>query len=180
MIIYDTETTGLVKPKAARLSEQPQIIEFAAIKIDPISLNEVDRIEFLCNPGVPLPAEIVKITRITDAMLKGKKTFAHHIPELKKFFLGSQHLVAHNLAFDRNMLHLELQRLDMVTMFPWPPDQFCTVEAAMPIRGFRLNLTKLHNHFFGKDFPEAHRAMHDVEALTKCVVEMIKKGYIKP
>lgn len=46
-IVFDTETTGLLKPESAPLSEQPQIIEFAGIKVDFDTLEEIDRLEFL-------------------------------------------------------------------------------------------------------------------------------------
>lgn len=179
MIIFDTETTGLDKPQAARLSDQPQIIEFAAIKINDKTLEEEERIEFMCNPGQPLPDIIVKITGINDRMLKDKKPFSHHYDDLCCFFLGERYSVAHNHSFDSRMLSFELRRMEKLTKFPWCPEQICTVEASFPIKNFRLNLTKLHNHLFGVDFPSAHRAMADVEGLTACTIELIKKGYIK-
>jgi DNA polymerase-3 subunit alpha len=179
MIIFDTETTCLAKPLAARLSDQPQIIEFAAIKLDDVTLNEVGRISLLINPCKELDPVITKITGITDSNLKVQKSFPHHIAAISDFFLGERYSLAHNHAFDSSMLEFELKRLDMLTKFPWPPKQICTVEASFPIKNFRLNLTKLHGHLFGKDFPVAHRAMADVEALTRCVVELIKRGLIK-
>lgn len=178
MIIFDTETTGLVQPEAMPLSKQPQIIEFAAIKIDDITLEEKGRLEFLCNPGKPLTPEIVKITKITDAMLKGKKGFDCHAQQLIEFMFGERTIIAHNVAFDMSMLRLEARRLDLLSKTPWPPNQVCTVEASMPLKGFRLNLTKLHLHCMGKDFPQAHRAMADVEALVNCTRWLIKNSYI--
>lgn len=179
MIIFDTETTGLVQPWAMPIAKQPQIIEFAAIKIDDSSFKEIDRMEFLCNPGKPLPPEIVKITKITDAMLKGKLSFASHLPKLSEFFLGEEYIAAHNITFDTSMLQLELMRIDSLIKFPWPMHHIDTVESSMPLKGFRLNLTKLHAHCFGKDFPAAHRAMADVEALTKCTIWLIQNKYIR-
>lgn len=178
MIVWDTETTGLVKAKATRLSDQPKIIEFAAIKLDDITLDEVGRIEMLIDPQMPLPEFIVKNIKITDAMVKGKGTFAKHLPAISDFFIGERNSAAHNHAFDSNMLNFELSRLDKLTKFPWPPNQICTVEASYPMRRFRLNLTKLHLELFGKEFASAHRAMADVEALARCTKELIKKGFI--
>jgi len=179
MIIFDTETTGLAKAKAARLSDQPQIIEFAAIKLDDTTLDEVSRLEFLCNPGVPLEPVIVKITGINDSMLKGKKPFAGHLEDLADFWRGEKYSVAHNHAFDSNMMDFELSRLEKVSKFPWCSNQVCTVDASYPFKNFRLSLTKLHHHLFGVDFPSAHRAMADVEGLTRCTIELIRQGYIK-
>lgn len=179
MIIWDTETTGLVGPIALPLSKQPRIIEFAGIKVDNKTHKEVGRLEFMCRQPTPLTAEIVGITGITDKMLSTKKTFAEHLPELADFFLGETISIAHNLAFDTSMLSMELQRLDYGCRFPWPFHQICTVVESHHLRGHRLSLTKLHNFCFGKDFPSAHRAMADVEALTKCTLWLIKNNHLQ-
>lgn len=105
-IVFDTETTGLLKPESAPLSEQPQIIEFAGIKVDFDTLEEIDRLEFFVNPGIKLPDKITEITHITDAMLAGQPKFAKRYSELCRFFLGTTHLIAHNLAYDRDMLKM--------------------------------------------------------------------------
>ena len=54
MILFDLETTGLPKAEGSDLDMQPSIIEFGAIKLDD-DLEETARMEFLCNPGHPLP-----------------------------------------------------------------------------------------------------------------------------
>lgn len=179
MIIFDTETTGLLKASIVDLDKQPKIIEFAAIKLDDKTLEEVDRIEFLVHPQETLPKEIIKITGLTDEKLKDAKTFEHHYEKLTDFFLGERILIAHNVSFDMGMLKNDLARIGRLTQFPYPPRQICTVVQTFQIKGYRLNLSKLHIHLFGEDFKEAHRAMHDVEALTKCVKELIKNQTIK-
>jgi len=179
MIIFDTETTGLIKANIVDLDKQPKIIEFAAIKLDDKTLEEVGRIEFLVNPKEPLDKFIVKLTGITDAKIKNEKSFEHHYEKLADFFLGEKYLLAHNIAFDMGMLKNDLARIGRLTQFPYPPIQICTVVQTFQIKGYRLNLSKMHQHLFGEDFPEAHRAMNDVEALTKCVKNLINNQIIK-
>ena len=42
-------------------------------------------------------------------------------------------------------------------------------------RKFKLpTLTELHNHLFGVDFGDAHNATADVEATTRCFLELIR------
>ena len=176
MIVFDVETTGLLEKEAAPLEKQPQIIEFAAVKLDDVKLKEVDRMSVLINPGIKLPPEIIKITGLMDGDLKGEPTFPQILPTIITFFLGERMLVAHNVAFDTGCLRHELRRLDLLTRFPWPPEQVCTVEATMSLRGYRLNLDKLHQELF-KKAPEGkrHRAMADVEFLVKIVRELRKR-----
>ena len=168
MIVFDSETTGLVLPGLVPLKDQPQMIEFAGIKLDS-DLEEVERLEFLINPGVPLPQEIVKITSITDDMLKDQRPFAAHYRDLCNFFLGEETMVAHNLQFDLSILRFELERLGRQFAFPYPPVQICTVEASYSLYNKRLHLSELHLLATQGNFKDAHRAMADTEALVRCV-----------
>ena len=179
MIIFDTETTGLIKNGLIELSKQPQIIEFAAIKLDDNTLEEVDRIEFLANPKKPLPEIITKITGLKDADLMNQPVFSNYFAQLVMFFFGEKYSFAHNHNFDTGMLSLEMRRLKKQYHFPWPIRQICTVNSTYSLKNFRLNLQRLHFHLFQKEFDEAHRAMKDVEALTRCVKELLKTGVIK-
>ncbi len=176
MIVFDTETTGLPLKGNAPVSKQPHIIEFAGIKLDDNTLEEKDRHEFVCKPPVNITAEITNITGLVNKDLKDKKPFAAHVVDLQNFFLGEKYAAAHNFSFDKGMFIFELQRLGMITKFPWPPEQICTVEKTYHINGHRLNLTKLHEHCFGEAFENAHRAMVDVEALVRCIRWLTDKG----
>jgi len=87
-------------------------------------------------------------------------------------------MVAHNMSFDRQMLSNEIDRTGMRHHFPWPPQHICTVEKSMAIQQRRINLQKLHVHFFGDEFPDAHRAKNDVMPLYRCYKAMVRKGMI--
>ena len=176
MIVFDLETTGLPKAEGSDLEQQPQIIELGAIKLDD-DLNEVDRIEFFCNPGRPLPPIITKITGIKDDQLKDEKPFVAHFPEVCEFFLGEREMCAHNLAFDRKILRFELERLDKMTKFPWPPKHICTVEIGQSVWGKRRKLVDLYEEITGEVHKGAHRATADVEALIEVFKWFRKEGY---
>ena len=165
-ILFDVETTGFLRAAAADISMQPQIIELAAVKIDD-DFNIIEEFDQLINPGKALPAEITKITGITDSMLEEKPSFQEIIVPLTKFFFGGHKLVAHNVQFDVGCLKYELQRIDRMTKFPWPPNHVCTVEKSMYIKGHRLKLGDLYEIVIGKKIEHAHRAMNDVKALLE-------------
>ena len=178
IVAWDTETTGLLKPEENDLDQQPHILEFAALKFDGDG-NELDSIKMYINPGVEISAHITKITGIKAATVEGKPSFAGYYKQIADFFVGVDTMTAHNLAFDREMLANELIRIDKILCFPWPPNQICTVRETKKIKGYRLNLTKLHNELFGTDFDDAHTAMADVIAQKRCFVELVKRGVIK-
>lgn len=178
MIVFDTETTGLTKAASMPIDQQPKIIEFAAIKLDDETLEEVDRIEFFCNPREKLDDFVVNFTGITDEILKDQPTFQENYSNLCDFFLGEKVMVAHNCQFDRSMLEFELRRLNKVKNFPWPPVHICTVEKSMPIRKYRLKLFQLYKIATNSEIEEAHRAMADVESLVACVKYLRKECYL--
>lgn len=169
MIVFDTETTGLLKPEAVGAVQQPQIIDFAAVKICDSTGEELDRIEFLVNPGISLPPEITKITGYVDADLRDKPPFAAYLGRLSEFFLGERAYCAHNLPFDKGMLHWELVRLDKLTAFPWPSQGICTAALSAEEYGRRLKLIELYERRLGKKLDQKHTAMADVEALLEVV-----------
>ena len=193
LIVFDTETTGLLEARPTPLSRQPHIIEFAGIRLEmdvpadgqPAKFIESSRLEFLCKPGKTLATgdfindKITEFTGIRNEDLKDKEPFAAHYTDLVRFFFGTEYLFAHYLAFDRDMLAIELQRMEKHFQFPWPPHHRCTVEASIGVRGYRLNLQALHEEATGMKFEGAHRAMADVEALVKTLPYLAANELIK-
>ena len=168
-LIFDTETTGIPKHPKARDEVQPRVIEFAGLLIDEQG-GEVDRLEFLCNPGQPLEEIITKITGLTDDDLADQPPFADFMGRLAALFERADALVAHNLPFDRTLIELELARLGNPE-FPWPRINVCTVQENAERWGRRPKLTELYQEVVGEPLAQTHRAMDDVEALARVVVE---------
>lgn len=151
-IIIDTETTGL---NAA----SDEVIEFGAVAFryaDDGSIGEVcGSFGALQEPSKPIPAEITRITNITDEMVKGQ-----HIPlaELDAFIADADLIIAHNAGFDRPFC----ERLSPVfANKPWA----CSVkEIDWTARGFEGS--KL-GYLIGQSgyFHNGHRAEDDCQAL---------------
>ena len=179
-ILFDTETTGLLKPEANDMGKQPYITDIFCLKVqhDINGIEILEQFESLVKPPIPLSAEITKITGLTDADLADQPTFYQIWEELAEFFTGVDRLVAHNLAFDRSMLANELHRSGKVINFPWPREHICTVEKTMQFEQRRLSLQKLHNYLFKRDFKDAHRARPDVMAMFDCYSELLDRGVI--
>ena len=168
-LIFDTETTGLLKPSVSDLSEQPKIIELAVVAIDQ-SYERIREHSWLIYPAEELTPIITKITGLTNADLKGKPTFMEVLPEIEEAFLGACRLIAHNMPFDSGMLRNELTRCNRQYAFPYPPNQLCTVQLASDlIFGRRAKLTELYEKTIGKPLAQTHRALDDVNALVEIV-----------
>lgn len=181
-IVFDTETTGLIKPEVTDIKEQPQIIEYYGCKIrhnDDKTIEFLDDLHLYIKPDDPIPEFITKITHIDNERVKNCPSFAEVFPQLQKFHVGVDEWVAHNCAFDAAMIANEVARIDKIIHFPFPPKHTCTVQATKAIEQRRLTLTRLHEYLFGCGFVDAHSAKGDVQALYKCYVELIKRGTIQ-
>lgn len=167
-LIFDTETTGLLKPGVADLKDQPKIIEFCIIDIDD-QYNIHGEWSWLINPGEPISAEITKITGLTDADLEGKPSFIEVLPEIERVFFASHELVAHNLPFDMGMLTNELARIGRQFAFPYPMKQTCTAQMSQDVFGKRHRLIQLYEKATGTPLAQTHRARDDVMALIETI-----------
>ena len=193
-IVFDTETTGLLRPKVADIHEQPQIIEYYGMKVVHRADGVIEKIaefETYFKPAKPFDEAIItKITGISNAMVKDAPSFFDKHKELLEFYKGAHRMVAHNCAFDDAMVKNEFLRLatdELITVdeFNAAIDQIqemkrlCTVQKTMFFQQRRLTLTNLHQELFGVPFEGAHRARHDVEALFRCYEELCKRGVIE-
>jgi inhibitor of KinA sporulation pathway (predicted exonuclease) len=149
--IFDTETTGLIKNRSRSLDDQPEVIEFFGHLYDLKKDKPIKEFETLIKPSkFPMTDQIIKDTKtkLSNDMLKDAPSFAEVAPNIKKLIEAG------------------------------PTDKYlCTIEQTMHIKGFRLNLTRLHEHLFdGQSFSDAHRARSDVDALTRCCVKLYQQG----
>jgi DNA polymerase-3 subunit epsilon len=169
MIVFDTETTELLKTEMANVDTQPHIIEIAMIKLDD-KYKEIGSLEFLLKPRTILNDEEHKnITGLSNADLENCPTFVEVYPQIVNFVLGERRILAHNLPFDLGVLVAELKRINMEHCFPYPPEQVCTVEATAHIKGKRLRLIELYELALKKKLKQDHRAMSDAVALAEIV-----------
>ncbi len=183
VLIFDTETTGLPKNRTIKLDLQPEIIEFAAKIVNLKSGKVLKSFQTLIKPSKLLsdkPAfgeskTITQITGITNEMLNGASSFKELSKEIFTMVQKAPVVIAHNLSFDSEMLDIEAERMKYSIVWP---RKICTVESTIAMKGRRLSLTKLHLALFGEEFENAHRAMGDVNALTKCCIELFKKGML--
>lgn len=103
VVILDTETTGL---DAAR----EKITELAMLRVDVdtvtgLPCGAVTVYDGLEDPGKPIPEEIVKLTGITDDMVKGRRLDEALIERLLQ---GVDLVLAHNAGFDRPFVEARL------------------------------------------------------------------------
>lgn len=173
-LVFDTETTGLIKHPDAKPELQPKIVEFGGVLIDSKGV-EIDSFETLINPGRAIPEETIKVHGITDEMVKDEPSFLEVQPKIAALFKQADIMVAHNLSFDTGMLLLELEEIGLMN-FPWPALNFCTVQENVGYYGYRVKLVDLYSDVLGIPLVQNHRAIDDCRALIDIIIEA---GYLE-
>lgn len=177
-LVFDTETTDLVKNSVVGLDHQPHVIEFYGEVVDLTNGEVLQELEFMCHPGFDIAPVTTKITGITPEQLKGLPPFKHFEGKVRSIIHSAESVIAHNLSYDYAVIMAELKRCSTEGSIKWPIKRICTVEQSEWYKGFRLNLLGLHEFLFDEPFTGAHRARTDVKALSRCCVEMFKRGDI--
>lgn len=97
IIFFDTETEGLD-------AEKHHIIQISATKVDPFTLDVIDKYETLINPMRALEPIITEITGLTDKDLFLAPIESQVFPDIKSFFDEKPYVCGHNIPFDIKML----------------------------------------------------------------------------
>ncbi|WP_159876602.1 PolC-type DNA polymerase III [Aquitalea denitrificans] len=148
--VLDFETSGLSPAVGSRVTEVAVVLWQDG--------RELDSYQSLMNAGVRVPAEIERLTGISNAMLRTAPPAATVMREVADF-VGNIPLVAHNAAFDRKFWDHELSLLGRQRQ----QDFACTLLLA------RRLLPQAPDHKLGTltrwaglpDAGRAHRALAD-------------------
>ncbi|MGJ8591896.1 MAG: DNA polymerase III subunit alpha [Aquaticitalea sp.] len=186
-LIFDTETTGLPKRWDAPITDTdnwPRCIQIAWQLHDEMG-NCIEHEDYLVQPeGFNIPYDAEKIHGISTEL--AQKQGIPLIEVLEKFNAAlekTKFVVGQNVGFDLNILGAEFVRADIANQLQeLPVLDTCTEHTAelCQLPGGRYGkfklptLTELHQFLFNKPFSEAHNATADVEATTRCFLELIR------
>ena len=187
-LIFDTETTGLPKRWNAPITDVdnwPRCIQIAWQLHDDLG-NCIEHQDYLIRPdGFNIPYDAEKIHGISTELATEQGLALSEVLELFNVALSkTTFVVGQNLGFDLNIMGCEFHRLQVASpLSELPVLDTCTEKTASMCqipggRGgkFKLpTLTELHQFLFHKPFGEAHNATADVEATTRCFLELIRR-----
>ena len=166
-VVFDIETTGLSVQNC-------RITEIGAVKI--CDGQVVDTFNIFVNPEMPIPEEIVKLTGITDDMVKDAPTEA---TALKQFFdfLGNGAdgrgplLIAHNADFDTGFIRAAAVRCEIPFKNPYL-DTLALARFLLPdLKNHKLDTVA--EHYKLGDFNH-HRACDDAAMLAAIYFCMLR------
>lgn len=166
-IAFDTETTGLMWDKDDR------IIELGAVELH----NHIPTgktFQAYINPGRAVSEATIRITGITDDDLRDKPGFEDpSVVEAFLEFLGDSTIVAHNAAFDRGFLNMELTRCqrEIIPETRWV-DTVTMARKRYP--GAPASLDALCKRFdVNSDARTYHGALLDSQLLAEVYLELL-------
>ena len=186
-LIFDTETTGLPKRWDAPFTDTdnwPRCIQIAWQLHDEMG-NCIEHQDYLVQPdGFNIPYDAEKIHGISTEL--AQQQGIPLIEVLEKFNIAlekTKFVIGQNVGFDLNIMGAEFVRADISNQLQeLPVLDTCTEHTASLCQlpggrygKFKLpTLTELHQFLFNKPFSEAHNATADVEATTRCFLELIR------
>ena len=187
-LIFDTETTGLPKRWDAPITDTsnwPRCVQVAWQLHDEMG-RLVEHQDYLINPdGFNIPYDAERIHGISTELAQANGVSLQDV--LEKFnqaLSKAKFIVGQNVTFDVNIMGCEFHRFEMDSpLSKMRVLDTCTEVSASLLqlpggRGgkFKLpTLTELHQYLFNKPFSEAHNATADVEATTRCFLEMVRR-----
>ena len=161
-VIFDVETTGL-SSSADRLTEIGAVL---------VAKGQVlDRFQTFVDPQRPIPAEITKLTGITDEMVKDAPKEGDALRALLSF-AGHRTLVAHNASFDMSFLRAAAARTGQLVQNAFA-DTLAIARCALPqLKNHKLDTLAAH---FQVSFRH-HRADDDSRALAQIFFGLVEMG----
>ena len=194
VLILDTETNGKPRAYSVRAVEQPdawpRLVQVAWQFAD-IPDGQVDvatQCRLVMPDGWEIPEQVTAIHGITtDHAREHGELISGILMELLPLIHNADLVVAHNEAFDRNVLVGEFYRefdhaiAGEVDKKPW----LCTMTTTTELVGIPgrygakwPTLAELHYALFRcRPEEQAHRADQDVITLAKCFRELVKRGH---
>ena len=160
-VVFDIETTGLSK-------ETESITEIGAVKV--VDGKIIDRFSTFVNPERPIPAEITKLTGITNEMVADAPVITEILPKFLEFCQDAV-LVAHNANFDTGFIRLNAERKCGIEVKNTVLDTLELSRALLPeLKKHKLDIVCEQ---LGVSLEGHHRAVNDAEATAEVFLKFI-------
>ena len=164
-VCFDLETTGLLK-------DDPRITELGAVRVRNGRVSGT--YGQLVNPGIPIPANVTRLTGIDDSMVAGSPTIAQALPGFLEF-CGNDVLIGHNInQFDVPVIQLEAQRSGIKLRQYQTVDTLPLSQALCP--GLKRYSVAALIKTFGIATTESHRAVDDAMQTAQIYEELRKRA----
>jgi DNA polymerase-3 subunit epsilon len=162
---FDFETTGL----SARRDDRP--VEIGAVRFKALTGAVTGRFESMVDPARGIPADVVRIHGITDAIVRGAPLWADIAPHFVRFAAGSVG-IAHNARFDVSFLQMLHQHDPAMTRGSVLDSK--KLASRLAPEQTRRSLSALAERF-SIESPRAHRAFADAWVLSRVAWHLLQR-----
>jgi len=185
-LFFDTETTGIPKNYKAPVSDTknwPRLVQIAWLVTDE-SGNKIKNAEYIIKPdGFLIPEDAARVHGITTELASQSGVDLKSVlEEITADISKAVTLVAHNMQFDEKILGAEFLRMGHLDPLEGKPKK-CTMQASTdyckipgPYGNKWPKLEELHKKLFRDGFDNAHNALADVRACSRCYFELRRIG----
>jgi len=198
VLIFDTETTGLIPKHTVPLNEQPYVLQLSYIVYDIDTNANIKTVDLIIRPPdhVSIQPIITELTGITREICDTKGVPIDVVlREFYEDYLRCNLIVAHNIEFDQEMIRIEIMRnmeLETTgcplikTLFPLDKSKstYCTMNNGRNICNIVRTTTsgrtwikpprleELYERLFGEKPTNLHNALVDTHACLRCFIKM--------
>ena len=187
-LIFDTETTGLPKRWNAPVTDTenwPRAVQIAWQLHDAMG-NCVAHHDYLITPeGFNIPFDAEQVHGISTELAQAQGLpLSEVLEKFNRALEKTTFVVGHNVGFDIHIMGCEfyrkgvsskLQELPVLDTCTEHTAQLCKIPGGRGGKYKLPTLTELHDTLFHTPFNEAHNATADVEATTRCFLELIRR-----
>ena len=189
-LVFDTETTGLPLNYKAPLTDfnnWPRMVQLAW-QIHDVKGDLIEVKNYIVKPdGFTIPYNSEKIHGISTELANKKGIPLDEVLTLFTNALkNASYIIGHNISFDNNIVGCEFLRSNMPNILTEKisvdtkeeATEFCQLPGGRGGKYKWPNLSELYVKLFNESFAEAHNASADVEATTRCFLELLRKEII--
>ncbi|MCC8043722.1 MAG: PolC-type DNA polymerase III [Oscillospiraceae bacterium] len=163
LIVFDLETTGFN-------AVSDRITEYGAVAVDDLELGE--NFSTFANPEKPIPERVVKLTGITDEMVKDAPGQEEALRKFVEFCGENPVLIAHNAGFDTSFIKTACERYGIDFRFS-VIDTVVLCRSMLPeLKKHKLDIVAKH---LGLGEFDHHRAYEDARMLARIFVKLAQR-----
>lgn len=196
-LIFDTESTGLIRSALYSDDNNPYLAAIAAIIYDTESNRIISSINTAIYPaGWIMPPDAEAVNGLTTQYLRDTGVSVQLVMPLFLSLIDRVNLIiGHNVEFDIKIMSTALWRYfvanlnediarEIIEKHWLTKPTFCTMkESKNKVQALNKNgklkypkLTEAYKHFFGKDLDRAHSANADAVAALEIYLALTKEG----
>lgn len=190
VLVFDTETTGIIPKDSYNTEKCPYIVQFSYIVYDTLNYKIVAEYNKIINipTHVNIPEESIKIHGINKSDTNRSRTnITRCLLAFKKYVDKCDYIIGHNVDFDIKMVQIECNRNNIYeNIFNKSQNIWCSMKNSIDICKIEAvnsmgkyykwpKLSELHEKLFNTVPKNLHDAYNDILICLRCAVFILNQ-----